>query len=406
MSNQRADYLTLHDAMHRLGVSRSTFDRWRRMKQLPYIKIGKEIWIDPAELERWVKYHASGVPYSHIRSSSGSIGSLRPEAETITVGYQSGAAHTWTALLMKELGWFEEELAKLTGSPAVQVRWLDSTANGPVLLKGLIGGSIQLASLGDYPMALGFGLSRLLPDFRPLLLAFDGKTAGGQGISLVLRRGLTLRGASQLTGLKLYSVAQSSGSRRISRLLQELGGGSGQLEHREMNESMAALVERQVDGCVLTEPYLSLVRQHGTGQVLFPEGIGGDYLTGLIVDESWALHHRPQVVAYLKAHLRVHLLMREEPARAAKLIARIKGLPASVVARIMEQVRWDAALYSKDLQTLERLYRENSYAEGHIGGMEGDIRYASDYLQQAAKALKLPLPVDQPFDGEWLREQL
>ncbi|WP_446715582.1 helix-turn-helix domain-containing protein, partial [Bacillus sp. OTU530] len=37
-------------AINYLGVSRSTIDRWRKDKHLPFIKIGKEILFDKNEL--------------------------------------------------------------------------------------------------------------------------------------------------------------------------------------------------------------------------------------------------------------------------------------------------------------------------------------------------------------------
>ena len=88
----------------------------------------------------------------------------------------------------------------------------------------MIGGSIQIASLGDYPIVLSQSLRQTLPAFRPILLAFDGKTSGGQGISLVLRKGLEINDISEICGWQLASAAQSSAGRRLSKLLQSLGG--------------------------------------------------------------------------------------------------------------------------------------------------------------------------------------
>ena len=42
MSIQRFNFISLQEAIDLLGVSRSTFDRWRKLKQLPFVKIGKE----------------------------------------------------------------------------------------------------------------------------------------------------------------------------------------------------------------------------------------------------------------------------------------------------------------------------------------------------------------------------
>ena len=170
MTNQRFNLISLHDAIDLLGVSRSTFDRWRKLKQLPFVKIGKEILIDKNELEQWVRHHSFSLQNPSFASGAATTVTSQ-ELSTITVGYQSGTAHMWTALIMKELGWLEEELILVNPSRSVHVKWLDA-ANGTLLLQGLIGGSIQIASLGDYPIALSESLSQTLPAFRPYSARF------------------------------------------------------------------------------------------------------------------------------------------------------------------------------------------------------------------------------------------
>lgn len=142
MSLQRFNLISLHEAVDLLGVSRSTFDRWRKLKQLPYVKIGKEILIDKEELEKWVRHHASSANNPVFTAGTASIRTPQ-EQQVITVGYQSGTANMWTSLLMKELGWFEEELALANPGRIVRVDWFDA-ANGTVLLQGMIGEACRL----------------------------------------------------------------------------------------------------------------------------------------------------------------------------------------------------------------------------------------------------------------------
>lgn len=404
MPEQRFNLISIHEAIDILGVSRSTFDRWRKLKRLPFTKFGKEILIDKDELERWVRHHSSGM--QPPASASQAAKEFQPQLPLmVTVGYQSASAHVWTSLIMKELGWFEEELAHMTFESPVQVRWNDA-ANGPALVKGMIGGHIHIASLGDYPIALGCSLGQVLPAFRPILLAFDGKTSGGKGISLVVRKGLNIRHDSQISDLKISTVAQSSPGYRLSKLLGSIGGHPNQIVHKELDESMEGIVSRQIEGSVLVEPYLSLVQHHGTGQVLFQEGMGEDYLTGIVVEESWAKHNREITVAYLKAHIRVHMLIRKDPSRVAQIIARARGIPAILVSRIIAKVRWDSALYAKDLRTLRVLNKENRLIGGGLFVCDGEIKYNKEYLDRAIHALKLPLLNDSVLEGEWAHEQI
>jgi len=406
--NRFEPFLTLHEAIDLLGVSRSTFDRWRKQKRLPVIKIGKEIWIDKNELEQWVRHHSSSrpdaqkpsVPASDLRPSSGRM--------TVAVGYQSRSAHMWTALLMKELGWFEEELARVC--PQASVRWIDA-ANGPSLLQGLIGGSIQIASLGDYPIMLGFSLSRSLPAFRPVLLAFDGKTAGGRGISLVARKDLVIRCASELAGLPLATVPQSSAGRRLAKWLRSLGYGEERLVHKDIAESAAALRQGEIAGSVMWEPHVTLMEQRGEGKIFFKEGFGEDYLTGIVAEENWARQHPEAAAAYVKAHIRVHHLLRGDVHVASRIISRLSGIPAETAARIIAKVRWDASVYDKDLRTLSRLMPEEA-ATKEAGAADAprdaggtDYSPMSEYFRRAVEALKLPDPGARPVQGDWSDEQ-
>ncbi|GGF93427.1 helix-turn-helix domain-containing protein [Paenibacillus abyssi] len=57
MISQQLNLITLQDAMDLMKVSRSTVDRWRRYKRLPYIKIGKEIYFNKEDFENWIKSH-------------------------------------------------------------------------------------------------------------------------------------------------------------------------------------------------------------------------------------------------------------------------------------------------------------------------------------------------------------
>lgn len=405
MIEKRLNLLSIHEAIDMLGVSRSTFDRWRKQKCLPFTKLGKEILIDKAELERWIKQHSSGIPQPAVSVSEAAAHLNFHPSRTITVGYQSGYAHVWTAAIMKELGWFEEELGLILPDRVGDVRWVDA-ANGPELVKGMIGGHVQIASLGDYPIALSSSLAHLLPAFQSILLAFDGKSSRGHGISLVVRKGIHIREVSDISKLKMRTVAQSSSGYRLSKLLNAVGGSPNQIMHQDMGSTMAGIVHSQVECSVLVEPYLSLVQYHGTGQVLFQEELEDDYLTGIVADESWVGENREVVIAYLKAHLRVHELLRKEPSRAARIIAQMKGIPADLITRVVKKVRWDSALYEKDISTLKLLKQENARLEGGLFVHNDEIKYNSDYLEEAIQALKLPLPSASLLAGEWELEQI
>ena len=231
----------LQEALDLLGVSRSTLDRWRSSKGLPFVKIGKEVLFDRSALLEWMRgFSQSSTPSrspdpSFYHDGHGGFGlcparsSVNPEFTsqsggerhmTIKIGYQIGTAHMWTPVLMRELGLFEEELRNLHHRRNYRVQWMNA-ANGLELVEGMIAGTVDLASLGDYPLVVSQQLSMLLPQFRAVLLAFDGKTANGAGISVVVPKDNNR--SSRILAINdhhaVSTVQDSSASCRLHKLL-------------------------------------------------------------------------------------------------------------------------------------------------------------------------------------------
>ncbi len=380
--------ITLQEAMDVFGVSRATIDRWRLHKQLPFIKIGKEVFIEVEELEAWVKSYAV---------HSGATAGKENAAVKVAVGYQMGTAHMWTSLLMKQTGLFEEELRRFYPRRDVKIVWHNG-ANGLELAELMIAGKLHIASLGDYPIAICGALSRLLPSFRAALLAFDGKSVGGKGISVVVPPSGPIRSLNDLAEATLSSVAHSSAGCRLHQLIDRLGGRPAATVHRDMSDCAAAIRERRVGASVMWEPYLSVLRDSGFGKILLEDGLGADYLTGVVADDRWAADHEPVVIAYLKAHLRAHRMIRREFDTAVSAIHLATGFSAGTVERILSRVRWDAAVYARDLDTLGQLHSPDAYTDAR------GVRLRLHYLQSALDQLRLPPLPDEPLQGEWSPE--
>nr|WP_255807454.1 helix-turn-helix domain-containing protein [Cohnella mopanensis] len=393
--------MSLQEAMDILGVSRATIDRWRKDKKLPHIKIGKEIWVDKHKLQAWVHLHSHAQEQERVPKKA-------PSVRIITVGYQSGAALVWSTLVIKKLGLFEDELGRMAPSVNFKVNWVDAP-NGMELVEELIGGNIHFASIGDYPMIASRALSRILPRFKPLFLAFDGKTRNGGGISLVVPAGSAIQRTEELSGASIATVGNSSASYRLQEWSSAYGLESAPVVHRTMGDCLQGIMQGNVAASVLWEPYLSWVQSIGAGVPVFSEGVGGDYLTGLMADGNWVQGNEEVVIAYLKAHLRAHDFIRGEPARAAAIISEASGFPAAIVAGVLSQIRWDASLYERDLETLQRLGEDQA---GQLPlavkpGRNGEeFPYGTHYLQAAVQALKLPILPDSPLSGEWSRDMI
>lgn len=389
MSRKRFELLTLQEAMDILGVSRATIDRWRKEKQLPHIKIGKEVWVEERKLREWVQLHAPrGAEEDRPTRGTG--------RRTVTVGYQSGAALLWSTLIIKQLRLFEQELERISRSAVYEVRWVNAS-NGMELVEELIAGRVQIASVGDYPISASRELAQLLPRFRPLVLAFDGKAGNGGGISLVVAPGSRICSPEQLTEVPISTVVHSSASYRLNEYMGTFGFHSSPVAHRKMGDCLSGLIEGSAEAAVLWEPYLSWAQLLGAGTPIVSSGSGEDYLTGLMTDGHWADGNEDAIIAYLKAHLRAHAFIRRQPEQAAELVHQASGFPVSVVSRVLPQIRWDASFYSRDLQTLHRVSGKRH---------EGGFSFQKRYLQEAVEALKLPILPDAPLPGMWSQEQI
>ncbi|WP_233531546.1 helix-turn-helix domain-containing protein [Paenibacillus alkalitolerans] len=385
MSDKRLNLMTLQEVMDTLEVSRSTLDRWRKEQRMPFVKIGKEIYFHKEDLQLWLRSH------SRVKTPTSSEAKDEPLAESITIGYQSGTAHMWSALIVKELRLFEEELAAVEPSRTFAIRWRNA-ANGLELVEGMIAGTIQLASLGDYPIVVSHQIGQKLPNFKPVLLAFDGKTPQGQGISIVVPKGSAIRDSTGLANQTVSTVLNSSAGSRLTRLLSLKDKKHIRIIHQEMDDSLNSIMHRHVGASVMWEPYVSLARLQGAGPILLENEVRDDYLTGLVAQDDWIQANESVVTAYLKAHLRAHRIVRDRPLKAARIISQSTGFPVELAARLCSQVRWDASAYARDLRTLENLADSDS---------AGALHFRGEYLEQAAKRLNLPSLSDEPLPGEW-----
>ncbi|REK75969.1 helix-turn-helix domain-containing protein [Paenibacillus paeoniae] len=391
---EELNLIRLHEAMDLLQISRATIDRWRKEKQLPHIKIGKEIWIDKEQLQQWIQEHAissrSHVPLSRETERE----------QVVVVGYQSGAALLWSSIIMKQLGLFEEELRLLNPYTKTNIRWVDAP-NGMELIEKQIAGQVHIASVGDYPIMASRTLSRILPGYDPQVLAFDGKAQSGEGIALVVPSTSTVRYSDELTSSSISIVGGSSSSYRLKEWVGTSGLGSEPVIHRGMSECINGIMEGRVGASILWEPYLSWVQAIGAGVPLQMEGIGTDYLTGLVADGKWIQHNPTIVIAYLKAHLRAHAFIRREPERAARLIHSANGFPLSLIHAVLSRIRWDASFYSRDLRALSNdQYGQMDWLSAHKRST-GGLEFQKQHLQEAAEALQLPPLPDLPLQGEW-----
>lgn len=396
------ELLTLQEAMDLLQISRSTINRWRRNKSLPFLKIGRDVYVDKDKLLAW----ASRYEHTHNDPDT----DKQQRIETVTVGYQSMNAHLWSSLIIKELRLFEEELLELRPRRQIHVQWRD--LHGPSQMEELVIGRIQIASIGDYPLVNVFKLNQLFPSFQANLLAFDGKNASSEQVSLVIPHKSDIRTLDQLSGRTVSTFVHSSAWHRLFKALGQDASNRPRIINQNSRQSFHDILNTQVDACTMVEPYLSVVQRYQLGRIIKLEDNGDDYLTGIVADNKWLREHEDIVVAYLKAHLRAHQLLRNSPLRMAKIISEHTDFPLEIVTGILDGIRWDAAIYQRDLQTLVNIGTTHTPAhyERISGGLDTNLlrsQFMNDmYLTRAAQHLRLPQMFQTLFDGAWRPEPI
>lgn len=397
LSNGPFQYISIHEAINQLGVSRATIDRWRKEKSLPYIKIGKEVLFDPEQIQKWIANHHS--EQSHTQSSNDL------SAPTIlTIGYQTTSAQLWSPLVMKQRALFEEELEIAFPNRHFELHWVNAP-NGMELVEELIAGRVHIASVGDYPISASWNLSQVLPRFNPIFLAFDGKSTDNNGISLVVPTGSKMNYSDQLQDEIFSAVSGSSSAYRLNQWKNQHRIQSETIVHRNMGDCLNDIVGRHIGASMLWEPYLSWAQHIGAGQRIRGDSNNSDYLTGLIADQQWVSQNEDIVICYLKAHIRAHQYIREHSEDAAFLIKNASGFPAEVVYQALSHIHWDASIYQRDVQILLDMKQSLSpFTSTPYQGELQRISFRSQYLQQAVESLKLPQLPDFPLLGDWSKD--
>jgi NitT/TauT family transport system substrate-binding protein len=169
-----------------------------------------------------------------------------------------------------------------------------------------------------------------------------------------------------------------------------------------MSECLTGILERKVRASAMWEPYISLLQHLGAGEPLALEHAGDDYLTGVVADGEWIRANEDAAIAYLKAHIRAHRFIRSEPFAAAQLIHRATGFPVDVAGSVITRVRWDAAPYGRDLDTMRRL----AALDGSSYGTPVQVIVEPAYLSQAARALRLPYSPASSMADDWADDAL
>ncbi|QKS48839.1 ABC transporter substrate-binding protein (plasmid) [Paenibacillus cellulosilyticus] len=327
------------------------------------------------------------------------------KSEKLTIGYQSPTAQTWGALIIKHQKLFEKNLEKLEPgmSANVQVDWFDAAA-GSVLNNNMIGGKIQLSFLGDMPSLLNGVQGITQPNYKSVLIALDGKGKSGANQAIIVPTDSKI---SKMEDLANKTVSTPIGSSAHRMLLEALEAhhmlDKVTIVDQSVTVGMQSIEQNKIDAHTTWEPYPSLMEYRKVGVKLHTDETDqADYLTAVVANRDWAEQHRTYVIAFLMALHEAHQFVMSNPDEAADIFEKESKFPLSVCQKMVEAIRFDAAIYEKDVDTLQKsmLFLEQ------IGKLKKpldlDAFIDDSYLREAMTTLNQPYLTDKELNGDWV----
>jgi NitT/TauT family transport system substrate-binding protein len=139
----------------------------------------------------------------------------------VNVGYQSKTINTVTAgTLLRDRGTFERRLAEIGNANGAryQVVWQDFPSGPPVTAQ-MIGGKVDIGSMGDYPILVNGSKTSQYPDAKSEMVAVTGYNLRGSLNQVVVPIGSPARTLDDLRG---QVVSTSLGSAAHGMLVNAL----------------------------------------------------------------------------------------------------------------------------------------------------------------------------------------
>ncbi|MFB9324614.1 ABC transporter substrate-binding protein [Paenibacillus aurantiacus] len=351
---------------------------------------------------------SNGAAPADQGSASSAQASQPGKKAKVTVGYQSPTAQTWGALIVKHNKLFEKHLAITAPDDDVQVEWFDAPA-GSVLNNQMNGGKIQISFLGDMPSLLNGVLGVTQPNYDSVFLAFDGKGQLGRNQAIMVPLNSDISSVEDLEGKTVSTPIGSSSHRMLLETLRKHGlVDKVTIVDQSVAVGMQSIEQGKVAAHATWEPYPSLIQQKKYGSVLAAgEETRIDYLAGVVANLDWAKDNRAYVVAFLQALHEAHQYARTNPEETAEIFAEESQFPIEICRKMVENIRFDAAIYDKDLSTLQGSIDFLT----QIGKLKSTLDLAQfvddDYLREAVGASgSQPYPTDKELEGEWIPDNV
>jgi NitT/TauT family transport system substrate-binding protein len=323
------------------------------------------------------------------------------EVVKIGIGYQAPTAQTWGALIIKNKKLYEKYLQEKYPDKVFEIEWFNSPS-GPPLTNNMIAGKLQLALMGDMPILINGEQGQTSRNYKSVFLAFDGKGAGGKNQAILIPKGSNTK-IEDLKGKTISTILGSSAHRMLLVALDKYGlTNDVTIVNQDVTVGMSNIEQNKITAHATWEPYPSLIQTKGIGDVLLDGSeTNVDYLDGVVADRTWVENNQGYAVAFLKALIDSHKFIRENPEEAARIFHEETQYPLDVTQKVVQNIRFDAAIYTKDITTLEGS-RDFLKKLEKLKNIDLNKFVDDQYVKAAFKELGYQYPTDAELKSDWI----
>ena len=323
------------------------------------------------------------------------------ETVKIAVGYQTVTAQTWGPLIMKNQKFLEEELQSAFPDKKFEIEW-QNAQSGPPLTNNMIAGKLQFAVMGDMPILTNGEKGETEQNYASVFLGFDGKGKDGKNQAILVPTDSDIESVSDLAGQQVATPVGSSAHRMLLDELNKNGiADETEIISQDATVGLCNIKQNKVTAFAIWEPFASLAEEQGYGKVLVNgDDTQVDYLDGIVADRNWVEQNKEYTICFLKALVRSHEFIKENPDQAAEIFAEESGYDLSVCKTMVENITFDAVIYDRDRETLESS-KEFLKELGSIKDVDLDQFIDDSYLREAYKELGLEYPDTDKLAEAW-----
>jgi NitT/TauT family transport system substrate-binding protein len=261
-----------------------------------------------------------------------SVAGARESEDVVVVGYQSRTINTVTAgTLLKELGYFEDELEKI--DPDLQVDWQDYDTGAPITAK-MLAGKVDIGSMGDYPLLINASRAGTGDD-GGAMLSVTGYNPHGALNGVVVAEGSEVERLGDLAGRSISTSVGSAGHGTLVQALEALDvdpAADVTVENQDPPVGASSLQGGSVDAVAQFVAWPGLLTFRDAARLVYDGGrLDLPTMHGTVVRRE-LLDQDPQVArAFVEAQVRATEYLHEKPVAAAEIVAEVTELPVEVV---------------------------------------------------------------------------